>query len=45
MLWLLLLQIFFTEDQVSLDLTEETLQSMEVGMAFRDYVIFFIIHS
>ncbi|XP_021760003.1 protein ANTHESIS POMOTING FACTOR 1-like [Chenopodium quinoa] len=25
------------EDKVSLDLTEETLQSMEVGMAFRDY--------
>ncbi|GMP27171.1 hypothetical protein CsSME_00003283 [Camellia sinensis var. sinensis] len=25
------------EDKVSLDLTEEILQSMEVGMAFRDY--------
>lgn len=26
-----------TEDKVSLELTEEILQSMEVGMAFRDY--------
>lgn len=26
------------EDKVSLELTEEILQSMEVGMAFRDYV-------
>ncbi|KAK3017937.1 hypothetical protein RJ639_004026 [Escallonia herrerae] len=28
------------EDKVSLELTEEILQSMEVGMAFRDYVHF-----
>ena len=26
------------EDKVSLELTEEIIQSMEVGMAFRDYV-------
>ncbi|KAH9607247.1 hypothetical protein KSS87_022156 [Heliosperma pusillum] len=26
-----------TDDKILLDLTEETLQSMEVGMAFRDY--------
>jgi len=30
--------VAFTEDKVSLELTEEILQSMEVGMAFRDYV-------
>lgn len=28
------------EDKVSLELTEEIIQSMEVGMAFRDYVNF-----
>lgn len=27
------------EDKVSLELNEEILQSMEVGMAFRDYVL------
>ena len=26
------------EDKVSLELSEEILQSMEVGMSFRDYV-------
>lgn len=26
------------EEKVSLELTEEILQSMEVGMTFRDYV-------
>lgn len=31
------------EEKVSLDLTEEILQSMEVGMAFRDYVRRFIV--
>lgn len=28
------------EEKVSLELSEEILQSMEVGMAFRDYVTF-----
>lgn len=29
------------EEKVSLELSEEILQSMEVGMTFRDYVILF----
>lgn len=32
------------EEKVSLELTEEILQSMEVGMTFRDYVILLILH-
>lgn len=30
------------EDKVSLELNEEILQSMEVGMAFRDYVCIYM---
>lgn len=30
------------EDKVSLELNEEILQSMEVGMAFRDYVCIYL---
>lgn len=30
------------EEKVSLELSEEILQSMEVGMTFRDYVIYLI---
>lgn len=31
------------EDKVSLELTEEILQSMEIGMVFKDYVNFHLL--
>ncbi|KAK9217433.1 hypothetical protein WN943_006060 [Citrus x changshan-huyou] len=31
------------EDKVSLELSEEVLQSMEVGISFRDYVLMMVV--